>query len=103
MADPTLEPLSFVLAAPSAVGFLERADRSAPALRRISARRSHLGVCSSQPPCAMRACCALLVLDLNRIRLEPPSTSSRSDRSRRPVIQYSLLERALPQRKPWQR
>jgi protein ImuB len=99
-----LEPLSFVLARllePLAVA-LERADRGAAAIRldlRLTDRSTHARLL--QLPAAMRDPRVLRTLLLLDLESHPPSSaidivSIEVDPAPARVIQYSLLERALP-------
>ena len=100
----TLEPLSFVLARlldPLSAA-LERADRGAAALRlelRLVDRTTHARVL--QLPAAMRDARVLRTLLLLDLESHPPSAAIdivtiEIDPAPGRVIQYSLLERAMP-------
>ena len=99
-----LEPLSFVLARllDPLSSALERADRGAAALRldlRLVDRTTHARVL--QLPAAMRdaRCCARCCCSIsNRIRRRPAIdiVTIEIDPAPARIIQYSLLERALP-------
>jgi protein ImuB len=100
----TLEPLSFVFARvldPLAVA-LERADRGAVAIHltlRLTDRTSH--VRTLQLPVAMRDPRALRTLLLLDLESHPPSAAAdvvtiELDPAPARIVQYSLLERAVP-------
>ena len=101
----SLEPLSFVLARlldPLSLA-LERADRGAAAirldLRLVDRSTASRGCCSCRSRCAIRGCCARCCCSIsNRIRRGAAIdvVTIEVDPAPGRVLQYSLLERALP-------